>query len=108
MIGLKSAPDHRRRARYSALILHHVSCRWPDAQLIIHSPAALGVLSPEFLAQGFDAVLLAGSTTDRGDDWLRDLAGRPGFAPVVMLRDGSREADARAALQLGARAVLER
>jgi eukaryotic-like serine/threonine-protein kinase len=94
-------------ARYSALILHHVSCRWPDAQVIVHSPEALGVLSPEFLAQGFDAVLLAGSACQgRGHDWLRDLAGRPGFAPVIVLRDGAGEAEVRAALQLGAQAVL--
>jgi tRNA A-37 threonylcarbamoyl transferase component Bud32/CheY-like chemotaxis protein len=96
-------------ARFSALILHHLSCRWPDAQLIVHSPAAHGVLSPEFLAQGFDAVLLVGNEAGgRGLDWLRDLAGRVGFAPVVFLRDGAGANDARAALDLGAQAVLER
>ena len=47
-------------ARYSAAVRHHVSCRWPEAKLVVASPVAHGALAPEFLAQGFDAVLLAG------------------------------------------------
>src|SRR5579863_8521959 len=96
-------------ARFSALIQHHASCRWPEAQLTVHSPRLQGPVSPEFLAQGFDAVLVAGSGADgRGLDWLRDLASRPGFAPVIFLtRDGS-SASARQAMELGAHAVLDR
>ena len=53
-------------ARYRALVRHHLSCRWPDAKLVVASPVAHGSLAPEFLAQGFDAVLLG-----------ERLAGRP-------------------------------
>jgi tRNA A-37 threonylcarbamoyl transferase component Bud32 len=96
-------------ARFGALILHHASCRWPEARLTVHSPRTQGAVSPEFLAQGFDAVLVAGSGTDGcGLDWLRNVAGRPGFAPLVFLSSDARKASARKALALGAQAVLDR
>ena len=31
----------------------------PRAELVVHDPVTRGALEPEFLAQGFDAVLLA-------------------------------------------------
>jgi len=94
-------------ARMSALILHHASCRWPDARVDVHSPRTQGAVSPEFLAQGFDAVLVAGSGEDgRGFEWLSDVAGRPGFAPLIFLsRDGAK-GSARKARHLGAEWVL--
>jgi tRNA A-37 threonylcarbamoyl transferase component Bud32/ActR/RegA family two-component response regulator len=96
-------------ARFIALIEHHLTCRWPDAQLTVHSPQTHGALSPEFLAQGFDAVLLAEAVAeDGGLHWLRDLAARVGFAPVVFLSASANEAATRAAVKLGAHAVLAR
>jgi tRNA A-37 threonylcarbamoyl transferase component Bud32 len=96
-------------ARFSALILHHLSCRWPDARLTVHRPQDEGAVSPEFLAQGFDAVLLASSGAgDSGLEWLKDLAGRAGFAPVVFVTGGADRAATRAALKMGAHAVLDR
>ena len=96
-------------ARFSALILHHLSCRWPDARLTVHRPQDEGAVSPEFLAQGFDAVLLASSGAgDSGLEWLKDLAGRAGFAPVVFVTGGADRAAKRAALKMGAHAVLDR
>jgi len=67
-------------------IRHHVSCRWPDAEIRLWPPITHGPIPPEFLAQGYEAVLL----TERwpggeGMEWLRDLANRPGFAPVIFL-----------------------
>jgi eukaryotic-like serine/threonine-protein kinase len=96
-------------ARFIALIEHHLTCRWPDAQLIVHSPETQGALSPEFLAQGFDALLLSDTSADGcGLDWLKDLAGRAGFAPVVYLSASATESATRAALKFGAHAVLAR
>jgi len=96
-------------ARFIALIEHHLTCRWPDAQLTVHSPQLQGALSPEFLAQGFDAVLLANmSPAGQGLDWLKDLTSREGFAPVVFLSASATESATRAALKLGAHAVLGR
>ena len=97
-------------ARFVALLEHHVGCRWPEAQLIVHSPQTNGALSPEFLAQGLDAVLLGeASGSEAGTlQWLRELAARDGFAPIVFLGAGTSEATTRAALKLGAHAVLGR
>jgi serine/threonine protein kinase len=74
----------------------------PQAQLIVHSPVAQGALAPEFLAQGFDAVLLAEVWPGgRGLNWARELASRAGFAPLVLLCGADRSA-ARDAAALGA------
>src|ERR1700752_4409082 len=74
----------------------------PQAQLIVHSPLSQGALAPEFLAQGFDAVLLADTWPGgRGLSWARELAGRSGFAPLVLLCGEDRSA-ARDAAALGA------
>jgi eukaryotic-like serine/threonine-protein kinase len=94
-------------ARYRSLIRHHVTCEWPGAELIMRSARAHGRLPPEFLAQGYDAVLIdqdwqAGS----GLDWLRDLAARPGFAPVIFLADQGDTDTARQARIFGTFAVL--
>ncbi len=96
-------------ARFGALILHHASCRWPDARIDVHSPRTHGAVSPEFLAQGFDAVLVAGSGADgAGLEWLSDVAGRPGFAPIIFLSRDSGNASVRKARHLGAEWVLNR
>jgi serine/threonine protein kinase len=74
----------------------------PQAQLIVHSPVSQGALPPDFLAQGFDAVLLAEVWPGgRGLNWARELASRAGFAPLVLLCDADRSA-ARDAAALGA------
>ena len=57
-----------------------------QASLTVHSPLSQGALAPEFLAQGYDAVLLADEWPGgRGLAWARELAGRAGFAPIVLL-----------------------
>ncbi len=76
-------------ARRCAHIRERLASWRPQAQLIVHSPVSQGALAPEFLAQGFDAVLLADSWPGgRGLNWARELASRAGFAPLVLLCDG--------------------
>ena len=75
----------------------------PHAQLVVHSPVSQGTLAREFLAQGFDAVLLADQWPGgRGLTWARELAGRAGFAPIVILCQGADATVARDAAALGA------
>jgi serine/threonine protein kinase len=75
----------------------------PQAELVIHDPVRQGALPPEFLAQGFDAVLLAEAWQGgRGLAWARELAQRPGFAPLVLLAHSADAALARDAVALGA------
>jgi serine/threonine protein kinase/CheY-like chemotaxis protein len=96
-------------ARYCALMRHHLTCRWPDAELMVSSPVLHGMPAPEFLAQGFDAVLLACEWPGgRGLDWLRDFTARPGFAPVIYLSEHADDAEAHQARTLGAHAVIVR
>jgi tRNA A-37 threonylcarbamoyl transferase component Bud32/DNA-binding NarL/FixJ family response regulator len=96
-------------ARYCALIRHHLTCRWPDAELVVSSPVVHQRPPPEYIAQGFDAVLLSHQWPGgRGMDWLKDFVTRPRFAPVIYLSDQGEDAEAREALTLGAHAAIGR
>jgi eukaryotic-like serine/threonine-protein kinase len=93
-------------ARHCAHIRRRLIAWRPQAQLLVHSPVTQGALPAEFLAQGFDAVLLAGTWPGGGQglNWIRELAARPGFAPLVLL-SGADAALAREAAALGAFSV---
>ncbi len=94
-------------ARYCALIRHHLTCRWPDAELVVSSPGLHPIPAPEYVAQGFDAVIVAHDWPGgRGIDWVKDLAARPRFAPVIFLSEQDDDAEALQALKLGAHAAL--
>lgn len=96
-------------SRYRSLVRHHVTCEWPDADLVMRSTRAAGELPPEFLAQGYDAVIVDEAWQGgRGIDWLRDLAGRRGFAPTLFLAERSDSIPAREARVFGAFAVLSK
>jgi eukaryotic-like serine/threonine-protein kinase len=89
-----------------ALIRQRLSAWRPQAELVVHSPLAQGALAPDFLAQGYDAVLLAEEWPGgRGLHWARELAGRAGFAPIVLLCRGADSALTRDAAALGAYTV---
>ena len=95
--------------RIRSLIRHHASCRWPAVEVVNYAPAERGVIPPEFLAQGYDAVLLSQSWPGgEGMDWLRDLANRAGFAPVIFLVDHDDARGREAALGWGAFAVVSK
>ena len=88
-------------ARHCAHVRRRLISWRPQAQLVVHSPVSQGMLAPEFLAQGFDAVLLAAEWPGgRGIGWARELATRAGFAPLVLL-SGTDPATARDAAALG-------
>jgi DNA-binding response OmpR family regulator len=94
-------------ARYRSLIRHHVTCEWPGAELVMRSTRETDALPPEFLAQGYDAVVIDQDWQGgKGLDWLRDLAERRGFAPVLFLADQRDTGVARHARIFGAFAVL--
>ena len=93
--------------RIQALIRHHASCRWPAVAVVAYPPLERGPIPPEFLAQGFDAVLLCQSWPGGdGMEWLRDLANRAGFAPVIFMIDEETVRAREAALGWGAFAVV--
>jgi eukaryotic-like serine/threonine-protein kinase len=95
--------------RIQSLIRHHASCRWPAVNVVAYPPLERGPIPPEFLAQGFDAVLLAQSWPGaEGLEWLRDLANREGFAPVIFMLDGDDARAREAAHGWGAFAVVSK
>jgi len=93
--------------RVQLLLRHHASCRWPAVEMVSYAPAERGALPPEFLAQGYDAVLLA-QFWPGGDgfEWLRDLANRRGFAPVIFMLETDEPRWREAALGWGAFAAI--
>jgi serine/threonine protein kinase/CheY-like chemotaxis protein len=95
--------------RYRALLRHHVTCHWPEADLVSYNPVRRGPLPPEYLAQGYDAVLLDQDWQGgRGIEWLAGLVERPGFAPILFLADRDDDSQATRAREAGAVAVIAR
>jgi serine/threonine protein kinase len=93
-------------ARRCAQIREQLTAWRPQASLTVHSPVKQGALAPEFLAQGFDAVLLADEWPGgRGLAWARDLAARAGFAPIVLLQKRADSSVANETSALGVWAV---
>jgi len=75
-------------AHRCAQIEHRVVSWRPETELVVRNPVLQGQLAPEFLAQGFDAVLLAHEWPGgSGLAWAKELAGRAGFAPIVLLSE---------------------
>lgn len=96
-------------ARYCALIRHHLTCRWPDAELVVSSPVLHPLPAPEYVAQGYDAVIVSYEWPGgRGIDWVKDLAARPGFAPVIFLSEQPGDAESKQAIECGAHAALSK
>jgi eukaryotic-like serine/threonine-protein kinase len=96
-------------ARYRSLIRHHVTCEWPDADVVMRPARDGALMPPEFLAQGFDVVLLDEEWLGgQGMSWLEGLAVRRGFAPVVFFTSKENGEAARRARILGAFSVLSR
>ena len=94
--------------RYRTLLRHHIGCDWPDVDIVSYNPRVRGPLTPGFLAQGYSAVLLDHEWQGGGSglDWLKDLAAREGFAPVIYFSRDDTSPDADAARAAGAYAVV--
>jgi eukaryotic-like serine/threonine-protein kinase len=93
--------------RYRTLLRHHISCAWPDINLVSYNPRVRGPLTPGFLAQGYSVVLLDHAWKGgSGLDWLRDFKNREDFAPVIFLAADDESPDAIEARTGGAFEVL--
>jgi DNA-binding response OmpR family regulator len=93
--------DH---AEFRTLLRHHLSLRWPAAELTDHDPSTQGPLAPDFPGKDFDLVLLDYQLGDGDDglDYLRRFREQPGFPPVIMLTAAGNEDLAVNAIKAGA------
>jgi len=93
---------------YRSLLSHHLSTRWPQADITSYDPQESGRLSEEFSGASSDVVLLA-DTADGGDalDWLRQFRDVPRFPPIVFVGSGD-ERQIVAAIKAGADDYISR
>ena len=97
------------RADYRQLLAHHVTLEWRDALPAEYEPATRGRLPEGFTGVAYDVVLLDNEVQgSRGLEWLKDLAARSGFPPIVYMLPGGDTPLAEKAEQAGALAVLPR
>ena len=76
-------------AEYRALLGHHITSHWAEAEVREYAPEAAGRLPDSFSGAGSDVVMLG--EPGRGDtalDWLRQFMRVPRFPPVIMLGSG--------------------
>ena len=93
--------------RFRALLRHHLTCIWPEAQIDSYDPVARGPVPEGFLAQAYDVVLLDHAWPGGdGFAWLADLGSRKGFAPVIFLLEDDAAGLAEAARRVGAFAAI--
>jgi eukaryotic-like serine/threonine-protein kinase len=101
-LRLIEAEAQRETALRAELFRH-----WPAADLRTWSPLLHGAVPVEFLAQSFDAVLLTDHWTGGdGAQWLRELTGRHGFAPIIFLTAAPTERQRRSVVSWGAVDVI--
>jgi DNA-binding response OmpR family regulator len=89
---------------FRTLLRHHLSLRWPSAELSDHDPSTQGPLPADFAGKDLDLVLLdyqLGGGED-GLDYLRRFRAQPGFPPVIMLTAAGNEDLAVNAIKGGA------
>ncbi len=101
MLRILIIDDH---AEFRTLLRHHLSLRWPAAELTDYDPSSAGPLAPDFNGKEFDLVLLdyqLGGGED-GLDYLQRFRAQPGFPPVIMLTAAGNEDLAVNAIKAGA------
>jgi DNA-binding response OmpR family regulator len=92
---------------FTRLLQHHIDSFMSKVTCTQYSPQRQGELHEAFIAVGYDLVLLDGACAEgHGLIWLRDLAARPGFAPILFFSVNEHSRDE--ALALGAKACFWR
>jgi tRNA A-37 threonylcarbamoyl transferase component Bud32 len=90
-----------------ALVREHVSRRWPAAEVRLWSPPLQGSLPRDFLAHGFDVVLVSESWSGgEGMQWMLELGARKGFARMIYLAAEISDRRRQAAMDRGACAAI--
>ncbi len=88
---------------YRKLLRHHITSKWPKAQVTDFDPAAGGAALDDKQAATFDLVLLDYQLgAENGLDYLRRFRKNPDFPPVIMLTAEGNERLAVTVIKLGA------
>jgi len=74
------------RQDYRLLVRKHVEIEWPDAVVVEHALGIDPALDQDFAAVGFDAVIIvAAPPTAAASNFALGQAGKPEFAPILLL-----------------------
>lgn len=85
-------------ADFRRLLSHHLTTRWPDAEIAEFDPISSGYLPAEFSGAGNDVILLGNELGDRpGLDVLKQFMKARNFPAVVYFGDEDEEKPIRAA-----------
>lgn len=85
-------------ADFRRLLSHHLTTRWPEAEIAEFDPIASGYLPAEFSGAGNDVILLGNELGDRdGLDILRQFMKARTFPPVAYFGEKDEEQPARKA-----------
>lgn len=83
-------------AEFRKLLTHHLTTRWPDAEIAEFDPISSGYLPPEFSGAGNDVVLLGNELGERGGvEILKQFMKARTFPPVAYFGDRDEERTAR-------------
>src|SRR6202000_268301 len=74
------------RDEFRLLVRKHVEIQWPDAAIVEHALGEEPGIDANFAGAGFDAVIIvAAPPTDAAIDFAAGQAGKPEFAPIILV-----------------------
>src|SRR5579872_4388922 len=80
LLVIAARDDHR------LLVRKHVEIQWPDAAIVEHSLGQDPAIDENFTAAGFDAVIVvAAPPTQAAIEFANGQAGKPEFAPIILV-----------------------
>jgi serine/threonine protein kinase len=95
-------------AAFRSLLSHHLTTRWPEANISEFDPQQSGQLPDSFSGAGHDAILIGHPLgADSALDWLRRFSLSPKFPPVIVIGSGNAR-DIVAAIKAGAEDYIVR
>jgi DNA-binding response OmpR family regulator len=96
-------------AEFRRLLSQHIHTGFDQPSIAEYEPAARGPLPADFSGSAYDAVLLGDAPgREPGAEWLRDLARRNGFPPIICLLSRPSPETEELAVHAGAHACLSR
>ncbi len=97
------------QTEFQRLLAHHISVRWPDADITLLGPEKNGVLPDGFRGAGSDVILLGSRLRPtRLREVLKHWCRQPDFPPIICFLENNTEDARTECLKLGAYDCLSR